>query len=156
MKDLRIGDRLRLADASYGSVFMFSHRVRVGMFPFVTLHTTNASISVSHLHYLFSDKGLIVAGSVRVGDYLERSDGYVRVVAREDGFLEGLFNPHTETGEMVVDGFRVSCYTRHVEPRVAQALLAPLRAGFLLLGFDVSFGAFENGHGGVDLGLLAG
>jgi Hint module len=43
---------------------------------------------------------------------------------------EGLFNPQTLHGDVVVDGLRASSYTTAVEPAVAHRLLWPLRVLF--------------------------
>lgn len=40
----------------------------------------------------------------------------------------GLYNPHTASGVVVVDGVIVSCYTAAVRAAAAHALLAPVRA----------------------------
>lgn len=41
---------------------------------------------------------------------------------------EGLYNPQTVHGDIVVDGIVASVYTEAVQPRVAHAMLAPMRA----------------------------
>ena len=69
------------------------------------------------------------AGKVAVGDVLTLGDG--RTAAVTDRVAEaalGLFNPHTASGTLLVDGVLVSAYTEAVHPTVAHLLLAPLRA----------------------------
>jgi len=57
----------------------------------------------------------------------------VAVVAKERVMMRGLFNPHTREDVMVVDGFKVSCFTSAVPPPLARALLWPMK----MLGFGV-------------------
>jgi hypothetical protein len=50
----------------------------------------------------------------------------VVAVAPADAGVAGLYNPHTLTGQIVVDGVLASCYTRAVHPAIARLLLSPL------------------------------
>lgn len=49
------------------------------------------------------------------------------------------------TGEIVVDGVQMSCYTRAVESNAAHSLLAPVRVLFRMFskGFALTHGASE-------------
>ena len=140
MHQLHIGDHVLLADGTFSPVFMFSHRQTKGTYPFITLKTSIHNITLTKGHYVYTDAGLMAASNVTTSHRLEVSRGrYERVVGVEKTTYQGLYNPHTFGGEMLVDGVRVSVYTQAVEPVVAMALLAPLRAMFSAIGVDVSY-----------------
>lgn len=48
-----------------------------------------------------------------------------------DVWDQGLYNPHTTSGSLLVNGVAVSCYTSAVPFRMAHALLTPVRAAVL-------------------------
>lgn len=54
----------------------------------------------------------------------------IMVVKKEQVFDRGLYNPHTASGDIVVDGFLSSCYTTAIDNvgHVAHGLLTPIRA----------------------------
>ena len=140
MHQLHIGDHVLLADGTFSPVFMFSHRQTKGTYPFITLKTSIHNITLTKGHYVYTDAGLMAASNVTTSHSLEISRGrYERVVGVQKTTYQGLYNPHTFGGEMLVDGVRVSVYTQAVEPVVAMALLAPLRAMFSAIGVDVSY-----------------
>lgn len=141
MKELRIGDRVLQANGAYSAVFGFSHRLRTSRHPFRRICTSMHCVSASHGHYMFTKQKLVAAGSIEAGDFLATGvDKYEEVISSEDVWEQGLYNPHTLTGELVVEGFRASCYTTAVRPDIAKTLLSPLRAAFRLIDADVSAG----------------
>ncbi len=65
---------------------------------------------------------------VRKGDSLFSRDGSpLRVVHIVGTWEQGLYNPHTVDGNLVVDGVQVSCFTTAVEPKTAMKAIQPLR-----------------------------
>lgn len=146
MEELVIGDRVQVGHGDFSEVFIFGHKMAGRQFKFVRLITEHGDITLSKGHYIYSDGQLKAAGVVSVGSVLETADG-VRsaVIAVEGVSAAGLYNPHTLTGDIVVDGFRASTFTMSVELSVANSLLAPVRAAFRLLGVDISAQCLENG-----------
>lgn len=159
MRDLRIGDRVAVAGnassstswvssstRSFSEVFAFSHADETAVARFVHIYTAATSVRLSPGHYLYiyqradahddncaADVRLVAADEVRVGDALVAADGTPLPVIRVgETRAFGLYNPHTVSGELVVAGVRVSCYTRAVPPSVAHALLSPLRVLYAL------------------------
>lgn len=131
MDELRIGDSVRMGpDELFSRVFMFTHSDKTVWRKFVNLTTAGGlSITLSPGHILPADDELIRADDVKVGQTLNTDaskNDVVISVERVSG--QGLFNPQTESGTILVDGVHSSCYTTEVIPPVAQALLAPLRA----------------------------
>lgn len=115
---------------SYSTVLGFSHRVHDVVYDdFMTITADDgSSVTLTPGHYTYAPT-LKRAADVRVGDRLQRADGtegrVVELRYRVRG--TGLFNPHTESGTIVVDGLVQSCYTESVQAAKAHALLAPVR-----------------------------
>ncbi|GAB0495032.1 hypothetical protein MMPV_006329 [Pyropia vietnamensis] len=138
MSDLRLGDRVRVSATTFEPVVLFSHRDAAATGEYVALSTASGRVLVAttgHLVYTASAGTasgwtLTRAGSVVVGDVLplgDASDGG-RVVAVAQTTGSGLYNPHTPSGDLVVDGVRVSAYTTAVPMGIARTLLAPISA----------------------------
>lgn len=130
LASLRVGDLVHVGGGAFSRVYMFTHRELDGLHSFVKLRTTDGRVArMSDGHLTYASGRLVAARDVRVGDTLERDDGTrvaVASVARERG--RGLMNPHTDAGDIVVDGFRASTFTKAVPYAPAQAALAPARA----------------------------
>jgi len=141
LREVDTGDAL-VVDAAGGTspVFMWSHRLPAGEYPFVRLRTASGSaLTASAGHLVYASGALVRAGSVRVGDTLERVPAVCAatgtcaatadaVVAVDAVMATGLYAPQVLDGvDVVVDGFRVSTLTTAVRPAAAVALMAPLR-----------------------------
>lgn len=126
MGALKEGDKVRARNGKFSPVFMFSHRDADVMAHFVrAVFSDGAVLVATHGHYIVAKDGALVAmDSVRIGDELM---GGRQVIAVSQVVEQGLYNPHTLSGDLVVDGVLASSYTRAIEPRVASALLGPLR-----------------------------
>lgn len=143
MDALRVRDRVSTGVHGKSSpVFMFSHAESSGRFEFVRLDTHVGALTASPGHLVYTTRRTLPARDVVVGDALPREDGsFASVVAVSRVTEQGLFNPQTLDGDLVIDGFVVSTYTEAVPPAAAGALLAPMRAVFQVLGIDASCGA---------------
>lgn len=162
---LTVGSRVRVAaDAritssvvTHSDVFVFSHRLTAPdvTYTFVNITSTaGASILLTSDHYLHlyrastATPSLITARSVKPGTALVAADGSRALVASvSTAVAAGLVNPHTLSGHLIVDGFRVSAYTAAVHPSLAAATLAPLRWAHWLVGgrVDVTGGLLHGG-----------
>ncbi|KAK1862562.1 hypothetical protein I4F81_005130 [Pyropia yezoensis] len=145
MDALRVGDAVRVAPggggAAFSPVYLFTHAdggARGGP-PAVRLTTASgAAVTASAGHYVYAGGRLVAAAAVAVGDTLQvvppGGGATTWVVSPVTAIaavpVAGLYNPQTLAGEVVVDGVRASTYTTAVAPRVATALLAPLRAAW--------------------------
>jgi desert hedgehog len=147
MDELAVGDRVLVAEGTYDTVFMFTHKVSDGASrAFVRLTTdSGASITATPGHYIFvAGRGMVAASTVCVGDGLRLGAGGVAAVVRAEGVVgRGLYNPQTVHGEIVVGGIVASTYTRSVDATIAHAVLAPLRALYRATG--ISLTALESG-----------
>lgn len=136
MRQLQAGHSIRVSArpaVPASPVYLFSHRVTSGLFPFTRISTEGGhTITLSASHYLRVPAGetdrLVAAGAVTKGDVLLTLDGPSRVRLVEQVEDYGLVAPHTLHGDLVVNRVVASSYTRAVHPRVAHAVLAPVRA----------------------------
>lgn len=155
MADLQVGDMVRVSHDSYSPVFMFTHRLTSVMYRhFVQLRTASGhDVTLTPSHYLYimtaknDAKQLVTAGSVKVGDLLIlNNDQTSNVVAvNPDVTLQGLYNPQTMHGDIVVNDIIASTYTKSVQVNTAHALLSPLRMLYERIG--LSFTCFNAGAG---------
>lgn len=141
MRDLSVGDEVLVgAGGQYSAVMMFTHKDAQRIYRFVALETScGQTLHATSSHYIYANDVLTEAGDVRAGDLLEGADGRkceVRKVGVKQ--MQGLYNPQTVHGDVVVDGVRASTYTRAVSVETAHALLAPVRWMFAAVGLDAS------------------
>lgn len=128
MDRLQIGDLVRAPFGESTEVFMFSHNDRRSFSKMVKIRGENGtSLTLSAGHYVLTARGLVPAADLRIGDTLFTDHGTSRVDGMVETFEQGMFNPHTLSGMMLVDGLAVSCYTTAVNPITAHALLAAVR-----------------------------
>jgi uncharacterized surface protein with fasciclin (FAS1) repeats len=110
-------------------VYLFSHKIHTGMHDFVRITSVDGhAVTLSANHYMYANGKLTAASAVKAGDALRTLDGASTVAAVHAVRELGLFAPHTLHGDLVVNRVVVSSYTRTVHPRLAHALLAPVRA----------------------------
>jgi len=151
MDALAVGDVVASGpDGAVSPVYLFSHADAAAVATFVRLTTVNgSSLTATPGHYVRLagfDGRLVAAAAVRVGDVLARAAGGGEAVASARRVSAvGLYNPHTLSGEVVVDGFVTSTHTTAVDPALARAALAPARALYAVGGVGVSKGVFAGG-----------
>jgi len=151
MGDLALGDRVRVSASLWEPVVFFSHRDAAAVGSYVALTTASGRVLVAtggHLIYAADAAAaggwaLKPAAAVAVGDTLPLAPAAAAggaanataaavaggtVVSVAPAAAVGLFNPHTPSGDLVVNGVRVSVYTTAVPLRVARALMGPVVA----------------------------
>lgn len=140
MDQLTIGDRIAVGGGKFSEVFMFTHRDEFARTSFVQLATSSgATLQLSASHYLYVNDRMVAARGVRVSDNVQLEDGSSStVVAVHRVIKNGLYNPQTVHGDIVVSGVRASTYTASVHPSAAHSLLVPLRTVFRALGMSLS------------------
>ena len=145
MSQLEIGDQVLTTNGKYSSVFMFTHKIASEKNVFVELQTElGPKIALTHGHYLKVNGEMQRASSVKVGDALYLADGSEsRVSSVSEKVMNGLYNPQTVDGNIVVDGIIASTYTEAVEMNMAHSLLSPLRALYNVFGLSIT--SFESG-----------
>lgn len=131
MQKLSIGDEVRVSSNEFSIVHMFSHRNPDAVARYLRITTSSgAAVTLTPGHFLFVNEALVPASSATVGDTLDGADGPTTVLNVSSVLRQGLYNPHTAVGNIVVDGITCSTYTEAFYPPAAQALLAPFRALF--------------------------
>ena len=127
MKNLKIGEMVFTPESS--PIFFFSHRDENAQSSFIFLQSNRSSILLSPDHLIFIDGRFIQAKMVKIGSMaMDAAGNLMQITATSTEWAKGLYNPHSMTGELIVDNFRVSCYTNAIRHEFAHALLAPLRA----------------------------
>lgn len=129
MRDLQIGDLVLVAEGLYSPVVLFTHADHEIQYQFLQVETEhNMVITLTDGHYIYSNKQLVEARKLKVGDKL-------KVIGMEDERVAnikivndvGLFAPQTAHGDIVVNGIIASTYTKSVPFSIAHGLLAPVR-----------------------------
>lgn len=148
MRQLKIGDTVRVAPSFHSKVFMFTHKLSNGLYPFVRINTVGGqSIELSPGHFLYINGALSPASTARRGDMLTLANGTpasVTEVSRR--FAQGLYNPQTLHGDISVNNVLCSTYTTGVERVIAHSALAPLRLFYRVFGVFTT--ALETGRYG--------
>ena len=134
MKDLQIGDRVLTKKDTYSTIYLFTHRNLNSKNIFITLTTASGQyITLTPGHYLYVNKKVMEASEVKIGDCLEtieyNSDKVISISKEEE---EGLFNPHTLSGDIMVNNIRTTTYTDALDPTLAHIMLAPARVCYSL------------------------
>ena len=169
MSSLKVGDKVLTAtpqgDIVFEDVYMFGHKDPKAVVNFVRIHTShNATLRLTPDHFVpvIAAKGgdrlrEIPASKITLGDTIlvqvtDKMHGVGKQSLRESKVTgveliadQGLFNPYTMNGNIVVDNVVASCHSSsfldltmnmlgiHI-PRGYQAVFAPIRATYRLLG----------------------
>jgi hypothetical protein len=146
MDNLQIGDKVLAGHQTFSDVYMFSHRLSEAGAEFVRIESQNGHVlMLTPNHYLYVNGKLAVAGTVKVGDLLTTGQGAsVEVVYVSRAWADGIYNPHTMDGDIVVNGILTSTYTSDIAPSLAHAALWPVRM-LHSLGQDILGHAFDSG-----------
>lgn len=145
MSELKIGDHVRVDTNKYSEVYMFSHRMGDARSLFSHIKTAASTITMSPDHYLYVNGRLATASTVVAGDHVQGADGAMLLVEAVTMVAEdGLYNPHTLDGNIIVNGIKTSTYTAAIAPTLAHAALWPIRMLYSL-GYDIINGAFDEG-----------
>jgi len=131
MSSLSLGDVVLDSATSGSDVVIWGHRDLTRTFEFLQLSYEGqgsvGKLTVSSSHYIYLNRRLQQASTAKIGDCLEFENECLVVIGVTTVTRQGLFNPHTTSGELIVDGVRVSCYTAAVPPMLAHLLLLSLR-----------------------------
>lgn len=129
MDALAVGDKVLSTAGVHSDVYMFSHKLSAVRAEFVSIATQGGrSLMLTPNHYLYVNGKMAVAAVVKAGDELTTGTGASdKVVSVSNVWADGLYNPHTMHGDIVVDGIQTSTYTSDIEPTLAHAALWPVR-----------------------------
>jgi len=129
MSELTIGDKVHVGNRQFSDVYYFSTLLDEATDRFYSISTnaTADDLVLTGGHYLYANGQLTMAKDVQVGNMLVSDNGPAKVESVSRVKASGLYNPHTMTGDIVVDGILTSTYTDAVNPTLAHALLFPIR-----------------------------
>lgn len=137
MSQLLVGAHISQVTGESSLVYSLSHSYGNVIATFVRLVTVTGNLTLTRGHYTYTLAGLRAAGDIRRGDMLQMGvNHFIFVHNVEVVRMRGLYNAHTLSGEMMVNGFRVTSYTTAVQPTAAKGLLAPMRALYRALQID--------------------
>jgi len=138
MDQLTIGDKVRVGPDAFSEVYFFSTSMSETTSKFVKISTGHTDLSLTAGHFLYANGKQMQARHIKAGDVISLGNGTTTpVISVGSVWGPGLFNPHTLHGDIVVDGIVTTTYTDAVHPKLAHALLMPLRA---LYGSGITFG----------------
>lgn len=142
---IRLGEEVQDSRGTATKVYAFSHRAPDDVhYDFVRIVARNAtcSLTLSSGHYMLANGRMVAAAEVRPGDIVVCHGKPASVQAVTTGVTDiGLFNVHTISGDVVVNGIVASTYTKAIDPKTAAAMLSPVRAAFKVIG-RVVYGRF--------------
>lgn len=139
MRDLQVGSLILDSSNSFSKVILFTHADSEILSEFVHIHAEGTDIVLSPGHFLYVNNRSVAAEDIQAGDVVTKimdskknpsKPSTVKLVEKK--ILQGLYNPHTTSGRIVIfwnnyDGVLASTYTKAVNPRLAHTLLWPLR-----------------------------
>ena len=130
MADLAIGDHIQIsADGECSEVYLFTHALPTAEANFLTFTLESGiTLSLTPCHYIYVNGTLMSAERAVVGDTVEstssKSDRIKEITLERK---QGLYNPHTLTGDIMVNNVRTSTYTHILPAGMAHAILEPVR-----------------------------
>lgn len=137
LRDLQVGEEIRISSSKTDKVFFFSHRdpdlVSTSYLNITTTANHNLIVSAGHL-LRTSDPTMPLVASSRLEPRIHRlidAEGHpvaIRSIRKVSHPVAGLYNPHTTTGTILVNGIQASCYTTAIHPTLAHAALLIERA----------------------------
>jgi hypothetical protein len=114
VKDLRIGDRVKSADGSMGTVYSFGHYQPDVNTEYIRIHAKGHSkvLEISKDHLIFVNGTAVPVSSVAIGDKVDlgAGRGSSEVIKMKAVTRKGAFAPFTMSGTIVVSGVVASAY----------------------------------------------
>lgn len=135
---LELGQYVSVGFSKFSRVYGFSHSDPRTLAQFVALSTESGhTIRATPGHFVYVNGLPSMISRANVGDSLTLQNGQLSTIVKKDvQYLEGLYNPQTVDGNIVVDGVLATTFTAAVKPAFANAALLPLRAAQCLVGGD--------------------
>jgi len=145
---LQIGDRVRVGKNEFSQVYLFGHKDADALSSrFVALTFENGQVlEISDIHLLYLNGKLQAAKHAKVGDVVILADAASSLIVKAEKMVaQGLYNPHTMQGDIVVSDVLCSSYTTLVHPTLAHMLLGPVRMMYKMTSWNVLGSLLELG-----------
>ncbi|KAJ3037023.1 hypothetical protein HK097_003639 [Rhizophlyctis rosea] len=124
MKDIQIGDRVKIGKDRYSEVFMWTHRLEHIITDFVKITHDHGELILTAGHYLYANGQILPANSVKIGDQIPLHDGSMSTIRSiTTSIANGLYNPQTRDGDIAFNGVVTTTYTTVAHPVVAKGFL---------------------------------
>jgi hypothetical protein len=128
MSELTLGHKVQSGPSAVSEVYLFTHALVDPEVSFLELKTLSGHVlRLTGGHYLYVNGVLATAESVKLGDNLTTDEGPSAVSEITAVRDTGLYNPHTLSGDIMVNGIWTSTYTNSMNADLAHAILAPVR-----------------------------
>jgi hypothetical protein len=132
MADLALDDVVQTQiypTIGYSPVYLFTHALASVETDFLTFTLNSGlTLTLTPSHYVYANGSLKAAEDVMVGDAMEstasQNDPVVKIAVER---ANGLYNPHTFSGDIMVDQVRTSTYTNILPAKLAHSILEPVR-----------------------------
>jgi hypothetical protein len=136
MHQLKIGDMVLTSKGHYSKVYSFGHKDSFGKTEYLQILSTtmekNHPLEITADHLLYANGQLVMAGDVKVGDFLVTPSGTDSVVVSIHKIeSQGMYTPLTATGDIVVNGVLASNYADVGNKKFNVALMHFLQHGSL-------------------------
>lgn len=150
MKNLQIGDLVKVAKDKYEPVYSFGHYNPSAAADFIVVNN-KLELSPNHLiavrHQGTSDAHFVPASSVQVGDVLvDGEDKDVAITSIASKSARGVFAPFTPSGTIMVNGFLASSFVALDEDEEEFSTLTTTMIGGVGLSHHWLAHAFEFPH----------
>ncbi|KAI2494768.1 TIGRFAM phosphate binding protein [Fragilaria crotonensis] len=111
MKDLSIGDKVKVAGGKFSEVYSFGHYEPDAEAPFLSIDAgLEKPLLISSKHMVFVNDKAVAASAVSVGDKLSLVSGFATVKKITEVTAAGVFAPFTKDGTIVVNSIVASSY----------------------------------------------
>lgn len=114
MDQVKVGDQVLTAQGNYKTIYSIDHRHPTKLAEFIQIHSSQSrpiELTEKHMLYLAGHTYPVPASTVKVGDQVQTLDGPRHVTKISTVTREGVFNPLTVDGTIVVNGIIASVYS---------------------------------------------
>jgi len=115
VKDIQVGDKVLTAGGNYETVYTVDHKNPTKRTRFLQIYSEETSspleITDHHMVFVNDTKTAIPASRINVGDKIQLLDGISTVTKISHIIRDGIWNPITSDGTIVVDGVVASTYS---------------------------------------------
>mmetsp|Transcript_30262 Transcript_30262/g.34494 ORF Transcript_30262/g.34494 Transcript_30262/m.34494 type:complete len:957 (-) Transcript_30262:37-2907(-) len=117
MKNLEIGDKVKVSDENFETIYSFGHKEENIIAEYIVLTTQSTQLEISMNHMVFLADGRAIPSSlVKIGNEIVLSSNKSEVVTTiGKTHLPGAFAPFTPSGIIIVNGVKVSTYVAFQE-----------------------------------------
>ena len=111
MKNLQIGDEVKVSGGQFSKVFSFGHKNPDAKLSYISIEAGKLTpLLLTSNHLILVEGKFVPASSINVGDKVTLVDGTETVTRIRRVVGSGAFAPHTMEGTIVVDGLVASSY----------------------------------------------